>query len=102
MGMVWALASIFSAHDSLPVRASKARKRPSLVAPMKIRPPAVTTIGPVLGAPVFGNPFAASASTVPNGTCQTMSPVLALTANISAQGGLIQGQPLLGSQKRLW
>src|SRR5579872_2226007 len=100
MGIVCALASSFWVHSVLPVRASKARKRLSFVAPMKIRPPAVTTIEPVFGAPVFGKPFAANASTVPNGTRQTISPVFALTANSSAHGGLRQDQPLDGSQKR--
>src|ERR1700683_5285413 len=98
MGIVWALASIFSVHNSLPVRASKARKRPSFVAPINIKPLAVTIIEPVLGAPVCEKPFSASASTVPKGTRQTISPVLALTANSSAQGGLMHGHPDFGSQ----
>src|SRR6478609_8582495 len=68
---------IFTVHNSLPVFASKARKRESSVAPMKTRPPAVAIDPPILGRPVFC--FSGGRlSVTPRGTFQAISPVLTL------------------------
>ena len=59
-GIECAGASSFSRQSSLPLRASIARKMPSIVAPMKTRLPAVVMPPPRLGAPVSLMPFAMS------------------------------------------
>src|SRR5262249_536724 len=64
---------------------------PSLVAPMKSKPPAVTIGPPAPGDPTFCLP-GGSVSLTPSGTCHAMSPVLPLMATSLAQGGLLQGQ----------
>src|SRR5437016_5580818 len=91
MGFALAFRSSLTDHSSLPVFASIARKRLSLVAPMNTRPPAVT-VGPALPTPpVFCLP-GGSASFNPSGSSQAMFPLLALTANKRPQGGFWHGQ----------
>ncbi len=53
MGAECALASNLVTHNSAPVFESKARKRLSVVAPMKTKPPAVARLPPILGRPVL-------------------------------------------------
>ena len=59
--MAFAASTSLVAQSSLPVRASIARKRASMVAPMNTRPPAVA-MGPprCSGVPVLGTPSASS------------------------------------------
>src|SRR5207245_2751652 len=52
-GIECAGAVSFSDHSSWPLRASNARKYPSIVAPMKIRSPAVEIAPPSPGVPVL-------------------------------------------------
>src|SRR5436190_24368590 len=85
------LYSTFEVHNSLPVFESKARKRPSFVAPMKTNPPPVTIGPPAPGDPTFCLP-AGIVSLTPSGTCQAISPVTALIATSRAHGGLLHGQ----------
>src|SRR6516165_4876981 len=58
---------------------------------MKTNPPAVAIGPPNPGAPTFCLPVG-SVSLIPSGTCQAISPVLALIATSRAHGGLLQGQ----------
>src|SRR5438132_10552337 len=85
------LYSIFADQTSFPVFESNARNRPSFVAPMNTRPPAVTVGPPAPGDPTFCLP-AGSVSFTPSGTCHAMSPVTALIATSLAHGGLLHGQ----------
>ena len=78
-------------HSSSPVSASKARKRWSLVAATKTRPPAVTIDPPMFGVPVFGTPRFVSSSNSPRVSRQRNSPVLRSTAVRWPQGGFWQG-----------
>src|SRR5277367_6112687 len=79
-------------HNSLPVFESKARKRLSLVAPMKTSPPAVA-IGPANAPERPVCCFASGSSSVmPRGTVQTISPVLMFTADKVSHGGFWHGQ----------
>src|SRR5215475_3321449 len=97
MGVAWALAGRRVTQSSRPVSLSNARKRRSLVAPMKTRPPAVTMEPPILAVPVGGNPFAISSSTTPSTTRQRNSPRSRSIAVRLPQGGFWQGQRF-GSQ----
>src|SRR5688572_26256436 len=72
---------------------------PSIVAPMKMRWPAVVMPPPRLGCPVL-MPLAASSSNSPSGMRQTMSPVSELTAMSSPHGGSAQLYFFVGSQNR--
>src|SRR4030095_8719338 len=92
-------ASSFSDQSSLPLRASNARKRPSMVAPIKMSAAAVVLLPPRLGVPVF-IPLASSSSKMPNGTCHAISPVFTLTATSSPHGGALHEYFVLGSQNR--
>jgi hypothetical protein len=74
-------------QSSLPVFASKARKRPSDVAPTNTRPPAVT-VGPALPPLPASCLPAGRFSFKPSTDCHTISPVLALTAYSFDHGGL--------------
>jgi len=80
MGVALPVASSLAAHNSLPVRESKARSFESLVAPTKTSPPAVAMVPPTFGVPVFSSPCGASSSKFPSGTFHTISPVVALVA----------------------
>src|SRR3989442_2142690 len=101
MGVALAASISLVTHSSLPVFASSARKRASMVAPMNSSPPAVA-IGPPRGSgvPVFGTPRASSSSNDPKGVRQSTSPEFTLTAMSSAQGGVWQGHFLAPSQNR--
>src|SRR5579885_329534 len=99
MGEACALAGSMKVHSSLPLSLSKARKRLSLVAPMKTSPPAVTSDPPILGAPVGGMPLASSASTTPSTLRQRNSPRSRSMAVRNPQGGFWHGYRF-GSQKR--
>src|SRR5438045_9361572 len=91
MGVAVMLLSTGVDHNSFPVLESKARKRRSPVAPIKITPPAVT-IGPPLPAdPTFFLP-SGMLSLMPRGTFHARSPVVAFTATRLAQGGLKHGR----------
>src|SRR5262245_65499984 len=87
-------------QSSSPLRASKARNLPSLVAPIKMRLPAVVIAPPELGVPLL-MPFASSSGNAPSVTRHAMSPVLAFTATSSPQGGSVQLQRFDVSQHRL-
>src|SRR5580658_7866438 len=92
MGIAVAAYSSCVVQSSLPVFESKARKRSSLVAPMKTTPPAVA-IGPANAPerPVCCLPWGSS-SVMPSGTVHTISPVLMFTADKLSHGGFWQGQ----------
>src|ERR1019366_3668059 len=66
IGLAKALAGRRVSQSNLPVDISKARKRWSLVAPMKTSPPAVTIDPPILAVPVGGMPLAVRASISPS------------------------------------
>src|SRR5262249_50320957 len=87
-------------HSCLPVFDSNARKRQSIVAPMKSTPPAVTMLPPMLSVPVWPNPFAFSDSTTPSGTFHAISPRLTSTATSSPNGGAEHGILVSGFQNR--
>src|SRR6267154_2391959 len=97
IGVACALASRSAAHSCSPVRASKARKRLSIVAPINTTPPSVTIVPPRLGVPV--DVF--SSSTTPSGTFQTISPLFTSTALSVPQGGFWHGH-WCSSQKRAY
>src|SRR4051812_6109907 len=78
-------------HSSLPDFESNALIRRSFVAPTMTTPPAVT-MGPALPLPPVLRLPSGSASVVPSGTCQAMSPVFALTATRRAHGGRWHGR----------
>src|SRR4029077_18152682 len=101
MGVALAASTSLVTHSSLPVFASSARKRASMLAPMKSSPPAVA-MGPPRGSgvPVFGTPRASSSSNDPNGMRQATSPEFTLTAISSAHGGAWQGHFFAPSQNR--
>src|SRR5579863_9197120 len=88
-----ALHSSLVTQSSLPVFESNARKRRSLLAPMKTSPPAVA-----IGPPRFMRPvccFAGgSSSVIPSGTDHAKSPLRASTAIRRPHGGFWQGQLL--------
>src|ERR1700733_5144566 len=91
MGLEFASFSSLVTHSSLPVLESKARKRWSIVAPMKTSPPAVV-IGPALPPfPVFCFP-SGSPSVRPSVVVQATSPVFPLTAIRRPHGGFWHGQ----------
>src|ERR1700690_4247856 len=90
MGTACALTGSLVTHNSLPVRESKARKRRSLVAAIKTKPPAVVMGPPKLSRPVLSLP-SGNESVTPNGTCHAKSPVLALTAIRRPHGGFWHG-----------
>src|SRR5436190_529459 len=101
MGVALAASTSLVTHSSFPVFASIARKRASIAAPIKMRPPAVA-IGPPRGSgvPVFGTFRASNSSKDPSGLRQAISPVFTLTATISLHGGAWQGHFLAASQNR--
>src|SRR5436190_14194852 len=99
IGIECALASSVVSHNCLP-DSSKALKRLSVVAPMKMTPLAVTMLPPMLSAPVLSKPFAFSSSTKPRGILQAISPLFTSTATSSPNGGLEHGILVCGSQKR--
>src|SRR5215467_9081332 len=96
IGFAYAFAGSFVSHSSFPVLDSYAWKRWSSVAPMNSSPLAVATEPPMLYDPVFITPIFSSDSTRPNGTLHTTSPVFALMANSSPQGGAWHGHPVAG------
>src|SRR3954468_23507051 len=100
MGTVCAQAGSSVSQSCVPLCASKARKRQSIVAPMKIRPLAVAMLPPMLSVPVLGNPFALSDSTNPSGTFHAISPRFMSTATSSPNGGAEHGTLVSGSQNR--
>ena len=92
MGTAVAVYWSFVDQSSWPVFESKARKRLSLVAPMKTSPPAVA-MGPAKAPARPVCCFApGSSSVMPRGTVQAISPVLMLTADKLSHGGFWQGQ----------
>src|SRR5262245_35329435 len=96
-GIECAGASSFSLQSSFPFRASNARKRPSIVAPINTRSPAVVMLPPRLGVPVL-IPLASSSSKIPSGTCHLISPEFTSTATSSPHGGATQEYLVFGSQ----
>src|SRR5437016_2256076 len=101
MGVALAASASRVTQSSLPVLASSARNRASMLAPMNSNPPAVA-IGPPRGSgvPVLGTPRASSSSKEPNGMRHATSAVFTLTAISSAQGGDWHGHFLAPSQNR--
>src|SRR4029450_10974026 len=100
IGTLCAHASSSVSQSCLPVRDSNARKRQSMVAPMKRSPLAVAMLPPMFGVPVLPNPFAFSDSMTPIGTFHAMSPRLTSTATSSPNGGAEHGILVSGFQKR--
>src|SRR5215510_11846942 len=93
MGFAIPLAFNRVTQSSFPVLDSIARNLESLVAPMKMSPPAVT-MGPAEPPrPVFCFP-AGRLSLTPSVTCHANSPVLAFTAVSRPHGGFWHGIPL--------
>ena len=91
MGFEFPSLSSLVTHSSLPVFESKARKRWSVVAPMKTSPPPVV-IGPALPPfPVFCLP-SGRPSVMPSVVVHATSPVFPLTAIRRPHGGFWQGQ----------
>src|SRR5512138_2807369 len=86
MGFAFAVAGTIVDHSSLPVLASNARKRRSLVAPTNTRPPAVT-VGPALPLLPTSCFPAGRASFSPSTDSHAISPVFALTATSFDHGG---------------
>src|SRR4030095_3396472 len=91
MGVVVAARASGVDHSSLPVFESNARKRRSLVAPTKTRPPAVV-VGPALPLPPVSCLPSGSASLRPSVLSHAISPVFALTATRRAHGGRWHGR----------
>src|SRR5262245_40701712 len=90
MGFAFAVAGTIVDHSSLPVLASKALNRRSLVAPTKTSPPAVT-VGPALPLPPTSCLPAGSASLVPSTDSHATIPVFALIAISFDHGGRAHG-----------
>src|SRR5436190_10379088 len=100
IGVVCAHAGSSVSHNCLPVRDSNARNRQSIVAPMKMTPPAVAMLPPRFSVPVLSNPFAFSGAMNPSGTSQTISPRLTSSATSSPNGGAEHGILVSGFQNR--
>ena len=79
---------------------SKARKRQSIVAPMKMRPLAVAMLPPMFGVPVLSKPCAFERSKNPSGTFHAISPRLTSSATSSPNGGAEHGILVSGFQNR--
>ena len=78
--MVWPPAGRSVSQTSLPVSVSKARNFWSVVAAMKVRPPAVTSGPPLFGVPMVsgsidGMPNGPFFSALPSGWSQRVLPV---------------------------
>src|SRR5580765_2688199 len=100
IGVVCAHAGSSVSQSCLPLRDSNARKRQSMVAPMKISPLAVAMLPPMFSVPVLSKPFALSDSTKPNGTLHATSPRLTSSASSSPNGGAEHGIFVSGFQNR--
>src|ERR1700684_1253622 len=100
MGVDSAEAGSLTVHNSFPLLVSKARKRPSLVAPTNVRPPAVTIAPPSPGRPVFCLP-GGKLSVTPSVVRHAILPVFTSTATNWPQGDGVQGRWSLGFQKRV-
>src|SRR5262245_30491220 len=100
IGVVCAHAGSSVSQSCLPVRDSNARKRQSIVAPMKISPLAVAMLPPMFSVPVLSKPFALSDSTNPSGTFHATSPRLTSRATSSPNGGAEHGIFVSGFQNR--
>src|SRR6266516_3741394 len=92
MGVAWSLVGRRTVHNSFPVSLSKARKRLSSVAPINIRPPAVTMEPPIFDVPVGGTFFSSRASTTPRTLRHRNSPVLRSIAVRCPHGGFWHGK----------
>src|SRR3954471_10764395 len=99
LGVACAAAPSLTTHSSLPVFASKARKRLSSVAPTNTSPPAVAIEPPLPGRPVFCL-SGGSVSVTPSGTRQANSPVLTSIAVRFPHGGCWHIMFESGSLKR--
>ena len=100
IGTSCAQAGSSVSHTCFPLFDSNARKRQSIVAPMKITPPAVAMLPPMLSVPVLSKPLAFSDSTKPSGTRHATSPRLTSIASSSPNGGAEHGIFVSGFQKR--
>src|SRR5215475_1792528 len=89
MGVACAAAGNSKFHSSLPVSASKACRWGSMVAEVKITPPAVA-----IGPPRLIDPVVFPGAIVPSGTFQTILPLKRSTASVVPHGGRLQGTPL--------
>src|SRR5207253_414317 len=87
-------------QSSSPLRASKARNLLSIVAPMKMRFPAVVIAPPAFGVPLL-MPLASSSGNAPSVTRHAISPVLAFTATSSPHGASVQLHRFDESQNRM-
>src|SRR6478672_13103562 len=73
---------------------SNARRKLSVVAPMKTRPPAVVSGPPMFGAPSSDqNGHGALSREVPSGFSQAILPAARSTATSLPHGGAMQGAP---------
>src|SRR3954465_4781919 len=100
IGVTWAQAGSSVSHSCLPVFDSKARKRQSIVAPMKTTPPAVAMLPPMLSVPVLSKPLSFSDWKNPSGTFHATSPLFTSTATSSPNGLAEQGILVSGFQNR--
>jgi hypothetical protein len=95
MGVACPPAGSANDHSSLPVSASKARRRSSMAAAVKTRPPAVT-----IGPPRFSVPVAIPGTHVPRGTSHRLSPAKQIDRGHRAPRRGIAGQAAGREQRR--
>src|ERR1700727_396529 len=100
MGVDSAEAGSRTVHNSLPLFVSKARKRPSFVAPTNVNPLAVTIAPPRPGRPVFCMPEG-KLSVTPSVVRHAILPVFTSTATNWPHGVGVQGKSSAGFQKRV-
>src|SRR6185437_550437 len=96
IGVAWPPAGRRACHSRLPVRSSKARVKSSDVAPMKIRPPAVIMLPPMLNTPVCigrlnGICHGPLSRVVPSGRSHTILRVTRSIATSCPHGGGLHG-----------
>src|ERR1700686_3989204 len=89
MGVACPPAGSSNFHSSLPDSESKARRKLSIAAAVKTKPPAVIIGPPKVIVPVF-----IPVMKLPNGTSQTFFPLKRSTAATVPHGGALHGRPL--------
>src|SRR5262245_47303847 len=89
IGVAWAAAGNSEFHNSCPLSDAKACKCGSIVADVKINPPAVAIGPPKLMEPVFFPGII-----VPSGAFHTVLPVNTSTASVVPHGRALHGAPL--------
>src|SRR6476646_4595262 len=89
MGVACALAGSSAFHVSRPVSTSNARKKVSMAAATKTRPPPVT-----MGPPKVGDPAGNPGFTEPSGVFQRIFPAFRSSATRAPHGGATHGSRL--------